>query len=62
MEGLVNIENKDLKCFMWCRIRLINPQNKNAERTNQQDKKIASTLDYSGIDFPMKTHDYELFA
>ena len=30
------------------------------ERINKQDKKIASTLDYSGIDFPMKTHDYEL--
>ena len=61
MKGLVNIENKDLKCFMWCHIRLINPQNKNAERTNKQDKKIPSTLAYSGIDFPMKTHDYELF-
>ena len=40
MEGLVNIENKDLKCFMWCHIRLINPQNKNTERTNKQDKKL----------------------
>ena len=60
MKGLMNIKNKDLKCFMWCHIRLINPQNKNAERINKQDKKIASTLDYSGIDFPMKTHDYEL--
>ena len=40
MEGLVNIENKDLKCFMWCHIRLINPQNKNTERANKQDKKL----------------------
>ena len=61
MKGLINIENKDLKCFMWCRIRIINPQNKNAARINKQDKKIASTSDYSGIDFPIKTHDYELF-
>ena len=60
MKGLMNIKNKDLKCLMWCHIRLINPQNKNAERINKQDKKIASTLDYSGIDFPMKTHDYEI--
>ena len=46
---------------MWCRIRIINPQNKNAARINKQDKKIASTLDYSAIDFLIKTHDYELF-
>ena len=55
MKGLINIKNKDLKCFMWCHIRLINPQNKNAERINKKDKEIASTLHYSGIDFPMKT-------
>ena len=59
MKGLINIKNRDLKCFMWCHIRLINPQNKNAERINKQDKKIASTLDYSGIDFSMKTHNYQ---
>ena len=53
MKGLINIKNKDLKCFMWCHIGLINPPNKNAERINKQDKNIASTLDYSSIDFPM---------
>ena len=25
IKRLINIENKDLKCFMWCHIRLINP-------------------------------------
>ena len=30
-KGLINLKNKDHKCFMWCHIRLINPQNKNAE-------------------------------
>ena len=60
MKGLINTKKKYLKCFMWCHIRLINPQNKNEERINKKDKKIASTLDYSGTDFPMKTHDYEL--
>ena len=58
MKGLINIRTKDLEYFMWYHIRLINPQNKNAERINKIDKEIASTLDYSGIDFPMKAHDY----
>ena len=36
MKGLVNIKNEYLKCFMWYYIRLINPQNKNAERINKK--------------------------
>ena len=32
MKGLINLKNKDHKCFMWCHVRLINPQNRNAER------------------------------
>ena len=56
MKGLINIKNKDRKCFMWCHIRLINPQNKNAKRINKQHKKIAFTLDYSAINFPIKKH------
>ena len=60
MKDLINIRTKDLEYFMWYHIRPINPQNKNTERLNKKDKEIASTLDYSVIDFPIKTHDYEL--
>ena len=38
-KGLINLKNKDHKCFMWCHVRLINPQNRNAERINKEDKK-----------------------
>ena len=44
----------------WCHIRFINPTNSHPERINKQDKKIASSLDYRGINFPMKTRDYEI--
>ena len=40
MKGLINLKNKDHKCFMWCHFRLINSQNRNAERINKQDKKL----------------------
>ena len=60
MKGLVNIKNKDIECFKWCHIRLINPQNTNPERIKKQDKKIVSTLDYREINFPMKARDYEI--
>ena len=59
MKGLINLKNKDRKCFMWCHVRLINPQNKNAERINKQDKRIAANLNYSDIAFPLDIDDYK---
>ena len=59
MKGLINLKNKDHKCFMWCHVRLINPQNRNAERINKQDKKIAANLNYSDIVFALDMNDYE---
>ena len=60
VKGLIILKNKDNECFKWCDIRFINPQNKYADRTKKQDKKITETLDYRGIGFPMKARDYEL--
>ena len=60
-KGLINIKNKNNECFKWCHIRLLNPTNSHPERKNKQDKKIASTLDYSGIIYPMKEHNYDIF-
>ena len=59
-KGFINFKNKDTKCFKWYHIRFINPTNSHSERINKQDKKIASTLDYRGINFPMKARDYEI--
>ena len=49
MKGLINLKDKDDKCFKWCHIRFINPMNSHPERINKQDEKKASTLDYEGI-------------
>ena len=60
MKGLINLKNKDIECFKWCHVRFINPQSRNSDRINKQDKKIAKTLDYRGINFPMKARDCEI--
>ena len=60
MKGLINLKNKDIECFKWCHVRLLDPQNKYADRIKKQDKKIAETLEYRGINFPMKARDYEI--
>ena len=59
MKDLINLKNKDRKYFMWCHVRLINPQNRKAERINKQDKKIAANLNYSDIAFLLDINDYE---
>ena len=38
MKGLINLKNNDHKFFIWCHVRMLNPQNANAERINKQDK------------------------
>ena len=60
MKGLINLKNKDIECFKWCHIRFHNPTNSHPERIKKQDKEIAKTLDYRGINFPMKARDYEV--
>ena len=60
MKGLINLKNKDIECFKWCHVRFLNPRDKHRERIKKQDKKVASTLDYRGINFPMKARDYEI--
>ena len=59
MKGLINLNNKDHECFMWCHVRLSNPENRNTERINKQEKKIAANLNYWDIVFPLDINDCE---
>ena len=57
-KGLINIKNKDKKCFLWCHVRHINPLKEHPEKILKNDKKIAEKLDYNGIEFPVKEKDF----
>ena len=35
MKGLINLKNKDHKCFIWCHVRLINITNSHPEITKK---------------------------
>ena len=52
-KGLINIKNKDDKCFSWCHIRHLNPQTEHPERIKKGDKQFIEGLNYDGIDFPL---------
>ena len=38
-KGLINIKNKDQKCFLWRHVRHINPLEEHPERITKEDKK-----------------------
>ena len=57
-KGLINIKNKDRKCFLLCHGRHINPSKEHPERILKTDKKIAEKLDYDGIEFPVQEKDF----
>ena len=59
LKGLINLKNKDHKCFMWCHVRLVNPTNSHPERINKQVKKTAANLNYSDTVFPLDINNYE---
>ena len=43
-KGLINIKNKDEKCFLWCHVPHINPSEEHPERILKTDKKITENL------------------
>ena len=57
-KGLINIKNNDNKCFLWCRIRHLNPLKIHPERITKVDKKMINDLDYEGIKLPVSKKDY----
>ena len=43
-KGLINIKNKDQKCFLWCHIRHVNPSEKNPGKIKKLTKKLLRNL------------------
>ena len=56
---LINIENDDQKCFLWCHVRHINPSNEHPGRIKKADKKITKNLNYDRIEFPVQEKDFD---
>ena len=56
-KGLINLQNDDNECFRWCHVRHINPIKKDPQRITQKDRRIAQTLNYTGVTFPVTIRD-----
>ena len=59
-KAIVNIENKDEKCFLWCILRYLYPRDRDEERLTGL-KKYEFSLNTKKINFPMKLKDISKF-
>ena len=50
---LIDVNNNDQKCFLWCHVRHINPVKMHPERFTREDKKLVNNLSYDGVGFPV---------
>ena len=57
MKGLINIENNDNNCFLWCHVRHLNLVERNPQRIAVKDRELVNKFDYRGINFPISKKD-----
>ena len=59
-KSIINIQNKDNKCFLWSILRYLHPVQKNEVRLTDI-RKYENDLNFEGIDFPVKLKDIQKF-
>ena len=59
-KAIVNIKNKDDKCFLWCILRYLYPRDRDEERIGDL-KKYEFSLNTKGINFPMNVNSITKF-
>ena len=59
-KAIVNIRNKDEKCFLWCVLRYLHPRDKNDFRLKDLEK-YEKCLNTKGIKYPVKIQDISKF-
>ena len=59
--AIINIQNKDNKCFLWCVLRALNPSKNNPQRLDNELMGNKDTLNMEGIDYPLSLKDLDKF-
>ena len=59
-KAIVNIRNKDDKCFLWCVLRYLHPRDRNDFRITDLNPK-ENSLNTKGIKFPVRVKDISKF-
>ena len=57
-KGLINIKDNHQECFSWCHVRHIYSVEEHLGRIKKIDRRLASNLNYEGIQFPVREKDF----
>ena len=60
-KAIINVQNKDNKCFLWCVLRALNPKDDNAVRVDKELIGKENTLNIEGIEYPVSLKDLNKF-
>ena len=60
-KAIINIQNKDNKCFLWHVLRYLYPDNKNPQRLDKKLMSKENTLNMEGICYPFSLKDINKF-
>ena len=59
--AIINMQNKDNKCFLWSVLRALNPTNNHPERVDKKLKLKENNLNMEGIEYPVSLRDIDKF-
>ena len=60
-KAIINVQNEDNKCFLWCVLRALNPKEHNPQRLDKKLKGKENTLNMEGICYPVSLKDLNKF-
>ena len=60
-KAIINMQNKDNKCFLWSVLRALNPKENNPQRIDKELKEKENTLNMEGIEYPVSLKDLNKF-
>ena len=56
-KAIINMQNKDNKCFLWCVLRALNPGKNYPQRLDEELMAKENTLNMEGIEYPVSLKD-----
>ena len=60
-KAIINMKNKDYKCFLWCVLRTLHPSKNNQQRLDEELTVKENTLNMEGIDYHVSLKDLNKF-
>ena len=60
-KAIINMKNKDDKCFLWSVLRALNPKDNHPERIDNDLKSKVETLNMEGIQYPVSFRGIDRF-